>query len=274
MVVILLIMKISDNISITANSTAQYILSYLLVFIIHQAFTALSAVAFNIPIEIDYTKISFLVYKYAWTFDSVKIIFSSGPVICLILSIFMLVVAIRFKEYDGLLKMFFLWGFVHSINLFLGSAIAGALLGEGFGHVLIWMFMPETGKMIVSLIGLFGLAAVGFGITKLFLLSANSYYNKQETSDRLSFLIYQVLLPYLSGTIIIFIFRFPMNYYEMIRLLTPVFIILTSLLNSSGFPVFFFDENPKTIKTSSSLIAAAFIVLIIYRAGLHFPIRL
>ena len=267
-------MKITRNISITINSTALFLLSYLLVFFIHQAFTILSALIFSVPVEIDYTKISFLIYKYAWTFDSVKIIYSTGPIICMILSIFMLVIAIRFREFDGLLKMFFLWGFVHSINLFLGSALAGALLGEGFGHVLIWMFMPDTGKMIITLLGIFGLAGIGFGITKLFLLSGNTYYNKQEPSDRPLFLLHQVLLPYLLGTAAIVAFRFPLNYYEILRLLTPIIIVLPAFLNSSSFPVFFFDENPKTIKISSSLLAAAIIILILYRVGLNSPVRL
>ena len=267
-------MKLTNNLSITINSTALYLLSYLFVFFIHQLFTILSALIFSIPVEIDYTKVSFLIYRYAWTFDSVKIIYSTGPVICMILSIFMLVVAVRFKEYDGLLKMFFLWGFIHSINLFLGSALAGALLGEGFGHVLIWMLMPDTGKMIITLLGLFSLAAVGFAITRLFLLSANSYFNKQEPSDRPVFLFHQVLLPFLLGTLIIAAFRFPLNYYESLRLITPLMVILPAFLNSAGFPVFFFDEDPRKIKISSSLIAAAIIILVIYRIGLHNPIRL
>ncbi|MFH1119170.1 MAG: hypothetical protein V1775_05060 [Bacteroidota bacterium] len=267
-------MKLTNNLSITINSTALFLLSYLFVFFIHQAFTILSALVFSIPVEIDYTKISFLIYRYAWTFDSVKIIYSTGPVICMILSIFMLVVAIRFKEYDGLLKMFFLWGFVHSINLFLGSTLAGALLGEGFGHVLIWMFMPDTGKMIITLLGLFSLAAIGFAITRLFLLSANTYYNKQDSADRPVFLIYQVLLPFIFGSVLIAVFRFPLNYYESLRLITPIIIILPAFLNSAGFPVFFFDENPRKIKISSSLIAAAIIILVLYRIGLHNPVRI
>lgn len=267
-------MKISNSISITVNSTALYLISYLIVFMIHQAATVISAVIFDFPLEINYTSINFLVYKYAWTFDSVKIIFSTGPVICFLLSVFMLVISIKFKEYDGYLKMFFLWGFVHSINLFLGSAIAGALLGEGFGHVLIWMFMPDTGKLILTLAGLFGLAAIGFGITKLFLLSANTYYNKQESADRKAYLFQQVLLPYIIGTIIIISFRFPLNYYEILRLLTPLIIILPSFLNSDAFTVFYFDENPRNIKTSSSLLAAAIIIIVAYRVLLNTPVKI
>lgn len=266
-------MKLTNHITISINSTALFLISYLFVFFIHQLFTILSALLFNITVELDYTRINFLVYRYAWTFDSVKIIYSTGPVICMLLSIFMLVVAIRFKEYDGLFKMFFLWGFVHSINLFLGSALSGALLGEGFGHVLIWMFMPDTGKMIITLLGLFGLAAIGFAISRLFLLSANSYYNKQEQSDRSTFLFYQAMLPFIAGSALIAAFRLPLNYYEALRLVTPVVVILPLFVNSSSFPVFFFDENPKKIKISSSLIAAAVIIIVLYRIGLHHPIR-
>ncbi|HPG33871.1 MAG: hypothetical protein H6541_06550 [Lentimicrobiaceae bacterium] len=266
-------MKLKNNLFITANSTAIYLLSYLFVFLIHQFFTIIACKIFSFPVELNYTTIIYWVYEYEWTFDSVKIIFSAGPVICFILSIFMLVVAIKFREYDGLLKSFFLWGFIHCINLFLGSALAGALLGEGFGHVLIWLFMADTGKMIITLIGFFGLAAVGFGITRLILLTANSYYNKQEPSERPAFLFYSTLLPFILGTLIIAAIRYPMNYYESLRLVTPVLIILPSFLNSNNFPVIYFDENHKVIKASSSLIAAAFIILIIYRVALSFPLK-
>jgi hypothetical protein len=266
-------MKLNDKFAITANSTALYLLSYLFVFVIHQAFTLLAAWIFSYSVEFNYTEITFLVYKYSWTFDSVKIIYSAGPVFCFMLAIFMIVVAIRFREFDGLFKVFFLWGFVHSINLFLGSAIAGALLGEGFGHVLTWMYIPDTGKLIFTLIGLFGLAAVGFAITKLFLLSANSYLNMQEVSDRPQFIFYQALLPYIIGTAIIITIRLPLGYYELLRILTPLIVILPLFINSKGFPITYFDENPKTIKASSSLIAAAIVILAIYRIGLSFPIR-
>ncbi len=267
-------MKIADKTAITANSTALYLLSYLFVFIVYQAFTILAAVIFNYSLEFNYTEITFLVYKYSWTFDSVKIIYSAGPIICLILSIFMIVVAIRFREFDGLFKVFFLWGFVHSINIILGSAVAGALLGDGFGHVLTWMYITDTGKLIVTLLGVFVLAAAGFGVAKLFLLSANSYFNKMEATERSSFLVYQTLLPYILGTAVIIAIRLPMGYYEFLRIITPVIVILPLFIGSGGFPITYFDENPKTIKISGSLIAAAIIILVIYRVGLNFPVRL
>lgn len=267
-------MKLQDNIRIAINSTAYYILSYLFVFILHQAATILASFFFDYNVQVDYSKIFFMVSRYDWYFDSVKIIFSAGPLVCLILSVFMIVVAYRYKEYNGSLKLFFLWGFVHSISIFLGSAYAGALLGEGFGHVLIWMFMPDTGKLIITLISLFLLAAAGFALTRTFLLSGNIYFNLLETKNRLSFIVFQVILPFIAGSIIIIAIRFPVNLYELLRILTPVFVILTVLLSSFGFSVLYFDETPRSIKINGSLVAAALIIYAVYRIALHFPVTI
>jgi len=266
-------MKATGSISIVVNSTAQFLLAYFLVFLIHQGVTVLSSIFFNFPVLMDYTRIDFLNYRYSWTFDSVKIIFSSGPVISMIVSLFMIVVAFKFREYDGLLRMFFIWGFIHSFNLFAGSAVAGALLGEGFGHVLIWMFMPDTGKLVVSLIGIFALASLGFLITHLVLLTANSYFNLLDYDHRMPFMLAQLLVPYVIGSALIIAIRLPLNYYELMRLGTEAIIIIPAFLNSSGFQIFYFDESPKSQKISGSLLTAAIILIVLYRIVLNSPIK-
>lgn len=267
-------MNLAEKSAITINSLMLYLLAYFFVFIGHQAFTVLAAYIFSYPLQVNYTEIYFLVYKYAWTFDSVKIIYSAGPIFCVMLAIFMIVVAIRFREFDGLLKVFFQWGFVHSVSITLGSAVAGALLDEGFGHVLAWMYTPDTGKLIVTLIGIFGLAALGFALTRIFVLSANTYFNQLAFDKRRSFLFQQLLLPYMIGSAIIFGLRFPMDYYELFRMLIPVIVILPSFISGGGSSVLYFDEEPKTIKISSSLIAAAFSFILAYRIILNFPIKI
>jgi hypothetical protein len=265
-------MKIANNLKIAINSTAYYLLSYLFVFILHQLATLLAAGLFNFPVELDYSRILFLVSRYDWYFDSVKIIYSAGPLVALITAIFMAVVAYRYKEYTGSLKLFFLWGLVHCISIFLGSAYAGALLSEGFGHVLIWMFMGDTGKLIITLLALFLLAATGMGISRIFLLSANTYYNQLKTENRLSFVLSQVILPFIAGSVIIIAFRFPLNAYELLRILTPIIILLTVLLNSFSYSVLYFDENPKQIKLYPKLILATVLIFVVYRTVLHFPV--
>lgn len=274
MLVFLHTMKIADNLKIAANSTAYYLLSYLFVFIIHQLATLLAAGLFQFPIELNYSRILFLVSRYDWYFDSVKIIYSAGPLAAMLTSVFMVVVAYRYKEYTGSLKMFFLWGLVHTISLFLGSAYAGALLSEGFGHVLIWMFMADTGKLIITLLALFLLAATGIGISRMFLLSANTYYNLLKTENRLSFVLSQVILPFIAGSIILIAIRFPLNAYELLRILTPVIIVLTILLSSFGYSVLYFDENPKKVLLNRSLIITTLATYIVYRVALSYPIEI
>lgn len=267
-------MKLQDNLRIAINSTAYYILSYLFVFLVHQSATILASFFFDYNIQVNYSKILFMVSRYDWSSDSVKIIFSAGPLACLIISIFMIVVVYRYKEFNGSLKLFFLWGFVHSISIFLGSAYAGALLGEGFGHVLIWMFMPDTGKLIITLISLFLLAATGLALTRIFLLSGNIYFNLLETKNRLPFVFFQVILPFIIGSLIIIAIRFPVNLYELLRILTPILVILTVLLSSFGFSVLYFDESPRKIKINGNLLVAAFIIYAAYRIALHFPVMI
>jgi hypothetical protein len=266
-------MKVNRKLSIAANSLAYYLLSYFFVFIVHQAFTILAARLFRFNIELNYTNVKFLVSRYEWYFDSVKIIYSAGPLACMMLSLFMIVVAFRYREYSGKLKLFFLWGFVHSLSMLLGSAYAGALLGEGFGHVLIWMFLPDTGKLIVTLVSLFLLAAAGFAITRLFLLSGNSYYNHLKTDGIASFLMFQLVIPFIAGTILIILLRLPVDFYEILRIVTPVMIVLPVWLNSQGSTDLFYDETPREIKISGNLMIAALIIIGLYRLALNCPVQ-
>ncbi|MBW6490960.1 MAG: hypothetical protein K0B15_07165 [Lentimicrobium sp.] len=265
-------MKMTDHLRIAINSTAYYLLSYLFVFIFHQVATIIAAGFFEFHVEVDYSRIIFMISRYEWDFDSVKIIFSAGPVAVLILSIVMIVFAYRYNEYVGSLKLFFLWGFVHCISIVLGSAYAGALLGEGFGHVLLWMYMADTAKLIISLISLFLLAATGYSVARMFLLSANIYYKLLSVENRLSFVIAQVILPFILGSFCILALRLPLNLYEIIRILTPLIVVLMVLLSSFGYSVFYFDENPRTIKINGSLVAIALIVYSLYRIALLSPI--
>ena len=267
-------MKIGENIRISINSTAYYLLSYLFVFVIHQIATLLAAAIFQFPANVDYSRILFMVSGYEWSYDSVKIIYSAGPLITIITAIFMAVVAYRFKEYTGTLKLFFTWGLLHCVSLFLGSAYAGALLGQGFGHVLIWMFMGDTTKLLITLVSLFLLATTGIAMTRMFLLSANSYFNLLKTEDRFTFVLSQVVIPFIAGTIIIMAVRYPLNPYEILRTLTPFIVVLTIILGSFGYSVFYFDENPKKIRINGILILITGIIYLVYRVGLHHPIMI
>ena len=265
-------MKINKNLRISINSTAYYLLSYLFVFVIHQLATLGAAALFEFQVQFDYSHIVFMVSDYEWGFDSVKIIYSAGPLATFITAIFMAVIAYRYKEYTGTLKLFFMWGLIHCVSLFLGSAYAGALLGQGFGHVLIWMFMADTGKLIITLLALFLLATTGLAMSRMFLLSANSYYNMLKIENKITFILSQVVIPFIAGSIIIIAFRLPVSPYELLRILTPFIVVLTIILGSFGFSVLYFDEDPKEIRINGKLLIATGVIYLVYRVALHYPV--
>ena len=162
---------------IIINSTAYYLLSYLLVYLVFQFFTLLASQIFSIPNTLYYNRIAYNVKPEAWTFDSVQVIYSSGCVGLFLLSIFFLVFVIRTIEFDGLLRTLFFWGFTHSISMLIGSFIIGAFNFEGIGIVMSYLYLTDTTKMVILFSGLIVLFAVGMAMVKPMLFLANSYYN-------------------------------------------------------------------------------------------------
>lgn len=266
---------ISDQVCITINSTAYYVLSYIIVAFLFQLCQSLVGFyLFDIPSVFDRNSADYLIKPEAWSFDSVKVIFSSGVVVAFILGLLCLIVYLKAMELDGLLRLFFLWAFIHSMNMFLGSVMLGAFIFEGFGYVLSWMYLQDTAKMIILFISLFVILATGSLMTRPFLYSANSYYNMLSAEMRPSFRKYQFFLPYLAGTFIILIMRFPLSLYELLLQITPVLFILPLWWGISKFPPYFFEERPKDIKIHKHLVVVSLIILVIYRIFMGLGIRI
>jgi hypothetical protein len=267
--------QISEQFRITFNSTAYYVLSYLIIAFIFQLTQSLvSFYLFDIPSSFDRNSADYLIKPEAWSFDSVKVIFSSGVVLAFIIALLCLIVYLKALELDGLLRLFFLWGFIHSINLFLGSVMMGAFIFEGFGYVLSWMYLQDTAKMIILFLCLFLILAAGSLMTRPYLYSANTYYNQLTAEMRPSFRKYQFLYPYLIGTAIIFLLRFPLSLYELLLVITPGFLILPLFWGIGKFPPYFFEDRPKTIDIHWRLVVITLAIIILYRIFMGIGIRI
>ncbi len=260
---------------ISLNSTIFFILSYLFLHIISQLITVLSASNFNIDTILYYNKIDFIIGKTAWNFNSVKIIFSSGPFLSLIFAFLFLIVYSKVIEYDGFLKLFFLWGFAQAFTMFFGSLLIGSFLYKGFGYVFTWMYFSDTAKLVVSLSSIFALVLIGSLSTKYFLLSANIYFNFQKSYNRKLFVLSQIFVPYIAGNLILFLLKIPgNNYYDTFVLMSMILIIIPIFLRYKDFPDFFFDEEHKTINIAWRYLILMIIVLLLIRIGLNNGIRL
>jgi hypothetical protein len=270
----MLIKRIKSSSGIVINSTAYFVLSYLVIYFLQQLCTALVALHFDINTSIHINYIDFLIRSDSWTFDSVKVIYSVGVVFSLIISIPCLIIYIRTIEFDGLLRLFFLWGFIHSINSFIGGILVGALSGEGPGYVLSYVYMSDTAKLFIALIGIFSLLGIGAAMVKPMLFSGNSYYNTQQPGVRLRFIFHQFYFPFLLGNAILTIARFPVSGYELMLIASSVLLLMPIFFMASSFTEFYFDESPKEIKVSWRIVMATVIILIVMRIGLQYGLRI
>ncbi|HOW31306.1 MAG TPA: hypothetical protein PLP88_07055 [Bacteroidales bacterium] len=267
--------KISEQARITVNSTAYYVLSYIIfAFLFQLAQSLVSLYLFEIPSTFDRHTAQYLTKPESWSFDSVKVIFSSGIVLAFVMGIVCLIIYLKALQLDGLLRLFFLWGFVHSMNLLLGSVMLGSFVFEGFGYVLSWMYLQDTAKMILFFISLFLILAAGSLMTRPFLYSANTYYNMLSAEMRPGFRKYQFLFPYIFGTAIIFLMRFPVSLYELLLIITPGLMILPLFWGIGKFPPYFFEDHPKTIDIHWKLVIIAICVIITYLVVLGIGIKI
>jgi len=259
---------------IIAHSVAYSLLSYLFVLLISRLVTSLAANYFNIPTIIHFNKTIFVESRLSWTFDSVKVIFSAGTITGLIVGLICLVIYLKAMAMDGLLKLFFLWGFIHGINLFVGSVVLGAFIYEGMGYVFEWLFLQDTAKMFLLFIGLILMIGTGTLMVKPMLFSANSYYNSNYPAMRTGFIYQQFLIPYFVTTLILFLLRVPLSLYEFLLLITPGLLLLPLLIGLHKFTLFYFDENDRKIELHKVLIGVAISVLLVFRIILGFGIRI
>ena len=77
--------------TIAANSTAAYVLSFLLVFYINHFTNLFMSSMFDITVSFDWNYVYYHIEPYQWTFDAVKTIFSVGPVLVFLVGLISLI---------------------------------------------------------------------------------------------------------------------------------------------------------------------------------------
>lgn len=266
--------ELRESVHIIINSTAFYLLSYLVVYLLFQFTTIIAANIFDIPTTLFYNKIGFNITPEAWTFDSVKVIYSSGNIVLFLVSISFLVVIFKALEFNGLLRLFFLWGFIHAISMLFGSFIIGAFNFEGFGIVLSYLYLADTAKMLLLFSGILIMIGIGMAMVKVYLFTANIYFNFLSPKMRPAFRRDQFVLPFVISTLFLFLIKYPLTLYETLILFTPIFMLLPLYWGIGRYPVFYFEESEKTIRTSARLVVITIGLYIFYRVVLGIGINI
>lgn len=262
---------------IVINSTVFFLLAYLFFYLITKFATIIAASMFDIETTLYYYKISYNIGKTQWGFDSVKLIFSAGSIFALLFGTIFIIIYNKVCETDGLLKMFFLWGFFIGYSNFFGSILIGSVISRGFGYVLDWTYTMDTARMLIIIFSILVFIIIGFLTIKPILFSANSYFNFLDKPRKKFFIRSQLIVPYFLGIVIIFLVRIPNNhtnnYFEILTLLSMIAIIIPVIFRYHNYPVFYFDEKPKSINIGRRYLIFLIIFLFLFRFGLSFGIR-
>ncbi|MCK9423260.1 MAG: hypothetical protein M0Q38_11745 [Bacteroidales bacterium] len=257
------------------NSTLLFILANLLVFVITRLSTGIAALSFNINTISYYYDINYLITGDKWTADAVQAVFSTGPIIALFTGIVLFFLYVSVQAETGILRLLVLWMIAQSIVFFLGEMLMGALFNQGFGYVIMYLFVMDTGKMLISVFAMVAMVTLGFFFTRLFLFSGNIYFNCINAHNRRKFVLNQFIYPFIAGNLLIFIIKIPeLSLYEMCTNATMIFILLPVSIRGMNTQEIYFDEDPRSLKFSGTLIAITFLSLVLYRVIFGIGVRL
>jgi hypothetical protein len=259
-----------DNISkfviIALHSTLLFVAAYLLIFFAGLITSVIAGLFFNFHSILYFHEVVWLVKPEQWYGDSVKTIFSSGPVISGILGVIMAILFAQLRTGRGLFKLFFLWGALHGFNAFFGSLLTGSIFGKGLGHALEWSYFSDTEKVIFSIISILALVLIGVFSARSFLISANSYYPHLEKRMQTRFLWAQLITPFLAGSLLVGAVMFPeILLYDMTVMYIMFITILTIIITARFYPTLYFEDEHIKIALRARLIIPSILFILLYR---------
>jgi hypothetical protein len=257
------------------NSFFLFLIAYLFIYLLNLFITGFTAVVYNIPVVLYYHDVDYLIRGTDWTSDSVAGVFSSGPLFMLVLSVFLLILYTAVITETGILRLLLLWMIYHALTRIFGEILVGAFMGKGFGYVILYLFVMDTGKLILTIFGFVAMFLIGLFIARPVLFSANIYFNDLQKPFRMQFIFCQFIIPYLLGNIAIFLVKLPeINKFDIALNATMILFFIPLLIRGANFRNLYFDEDPRNLKVKLILPAAAVILLALFRILFGIGIRL
>lgn len=251
---------------ITINSTTAFVLAFLFIFYVNHFTTLLTAGMFDYDVSFNYDVIYYHIEPFQWTHDSVKLMYSAGPILILLIGIISLIGFYSMIEEVARAKIFFIWLTFLSFNYFFGGLLLGNLFTKGVGHVFNWMYLNSTEKLVVAMIGFFGLIGTAFLMAKPIAISANSYY--KEFNPRLFpfFFTAQAIVPFVLGTILVELYFLPKPNFQVMWFWAPMIVLLLivyKVLDSTDN--LYFDEEDRYVLVSKGMVITTAVIYFGFR---------
>lgn len=264
-----------QHLTISVNSTVLFLIAYILIFGLTSLVTAISASAFGYTTEVQYNQILYFVRSYDWTSDSVKAIFSTGPIVSLIIGILLWILYSKVSEETGILKLLVVWMIIQCIIFFFGDMMMGALFSKGFGYVIMYLYFMDTGKLIITLFALATMFTLGLLMARQLLFTANTYVDMLPGDQARKFSLFQFLIPFVAGNLVIILVKLPgISMYEIFLNGSALFFLIPVYIRTGMMQDLFFEEEKKEVRlyTKSVIIALTMLALfrVIFGIGIRF----
>lgn len=260
---------------ITINSVFCYLLAYVFLFVLTRMTTAISASVFNIPSLIYYFDTDFLINSHGWNAEAVVAVFSAAPLISLFMALALIDLYREIVAFSGIAEIFIAWLIILCLGYFAGELIMGVMLNRGFGYVLMYFFIMDTGRMTFTLLSGFVLIIAAKCLSRVLLCSANVYFNELKGKVKLKFAFCQFILPFIIASLILQFCELPkFSFYLFAARCTLVIILLPLISRSFGMPDLYFDEIPRTPAFSKSLAVITLLALLVYRVVFGMGVRI
>ncbi|MBW6459283.1 MAG: hypothetical protein K0B08_01810 [Bacteroidales bacterium] len=226
------------NLTFVVNSITVFIATYVLVYLFYWLTSMLVASWYGLDSILYYYDLKFNDHSNLWTRFNILMVTGIPPFFCLFLGIFLFRVVFKNPSLVGLQKLFVLWTSFHLFNHFFGALPSGIVTSEGFGYVAAWMYMNTAIKFLFSLISLFALGLIGYYSAEHILETSDSVHRIKK-ENRMTFMLIQMAIPWLIGTIIMLLVRHPMGFkypYETLMLFSIAFLVIPPFFNQKVKP--------------------------------------
>lgn len=257
---------------IVLNSTSAYVLAFLFVFYINHFVEVLMASMFRIPVGFDWDQVYFYIENYQWTHDMVTTIFSAGPFMVLIFGVISLGAFFSLREEVARIKIFFIWFTLVAFNFFFGNLLIGNIFTKGIGYVFQWAYFSDTARVVVAMIGFFGLGLTALIMKKPILFSANSYFTSIKEKNFPFFFTAQIIVPFIIGNIISIFYFFPRILFQERYSWTSLAVVLLIIfmgVNEQEAVLFDTDDDPPPVSISKVMVILAIVVYVVLRLVLN-----
>lgn len=252
----------------TVNGTSMFLLSYLLVYFTCQVASLAMAHHQGIAAVLHYNQLEFVMKGRLWQSDTVVLVYGIAPVAALTLAGICQIWSWTLQRTPGNWKQFCFWGMLHGLNLGLGALITGFFTHSGAWYALHWFPLAPKTIFILSLSASLVLIGIGLLLPYIFLQCCDSI-TLMQAPNRQGMLWSMLLGPWLLGSVLLVLFKFPVSDYELFLCLSLAFLVVPVYLRSRAMLINEGFLNPRRSRIAWGVVVLNIITTLLLRLCLN-----